>query len=471
MILEHIKQNLPKSDCEIVVGVSGGPDSLCLVDILVHLAYPVVVAHFNHCLRPEAWEEAQKVEGMAVSLGVPFVSGEKNVIQYAQDHSLSIEEAARLLRYQFLFGIAENRKAEAVAVGHNANDQAETILMNILRGSGLAGLTGMSSSSLPNPWSKSVALVRPLLSVWRKDILTYCQERGLSPLYDPSNAETTFFRNRVRHDLLPLLEEYRPNIQRRLCQMANILSGDQEALEQRVDYLWKDFLVEHTSDYLAFEVGNFLNLPKGMQRRLIRRGFQHLRPDFTDLSFEVVEQARCFIEHPSRSKAADLAGWVRITIIDEWIYLATQEAHIPLHTWPQIPDKTSRLELPIPGEVHLTAGWRIQAKYVENGTSYAQALKNANPFQVWLDARGMDAPLILRGKCPGERIAPLGMDGRSMKVADLMVNEKIPQQARPKWPLVISQGEVIWVPGYRLAHKARITEHTEKVLSLSLYHD
>ncbi len=472
MILEHIKRILPKSDRKIVLGVSGGPDSLCLVDGLARLAYPVVVAHFNHCLRPGAGDEARQVERVALSWGLPFLLGEGDVRQRAQTHSLSIEEAARLLRYQFLFKQAQNLKAGAVVVGHNADDQVETILMNILRGTGLAGLSGMSPYSLPNPWSETIPLVRPLLGVWREDILAYCREQNLEPIHDPSNADTTFFRNRVRRELLPILEEYRPGVRRRLWQMSRILAGDQEALELTVDQLWEDFPAERAAGHVAFDIEEFLSQPKGTQRRLIRKCFHHLRPDFTEISFGVVEQARRFMAHPPQSKEADLAGRVRITFIGGRAYFAAWEADIPLDAWPQMPHETSRLELPIPGAARLPAGWRLQAKYVKGGSAaHVQAMQNANPYRAWLNAGETRSPLTLRNRRPGERFAPLGMEGRSMKVADFMINEKIPRQTRQKWPLLISQGEVIWVPGYRLAHSVRVTEHTEKVLFLSLYRE
>ncbi|MEA2007932.1 MAG: tRNA lysidine(34) synthetase TilS, partial [Chloroflexota bacterium] len=420
MILGHIKQILPKSTQKIVIGVSGGPDSLCLLDGLARLEYPVVVAHFNHHLRPEADDEAQRVGKMAASLGVPATLGEKNVKQYAQEHSLSIEEAARLLRYQFLFAEAQTLNAGAVVVGHNANDQVETILMNLLRGSGLAGLTGMSSYTLPNAWSESIPLVRPLLGVWREDILAYCQKHGLAPIYDPSNADTTYFRNRVRHELVPLLEEYRPGVRQRLWQMSRVLEGDQEVLEKQVEQLWENLPAERASNYLAFDIEKVLDLPKGLQRRLIRRAFHYLRPNFTEVSFQIVEQARHFLTFPPQGKEANLAGRVRIIFIGERVYFAAWEANIPLDIWPQMPLEDD-CELPVPGEVLLNQGWRLQAKYVDaKGMAHDQVLHNASPCQVWLDAEETPTPLTIRIRRPGDRFSPLGMDGQSMKVADFM---------------------------------------------------
>lgn len=471
MILENIRKFLPKSDQKIVVGVSGGPDSLCLLDGLTRLDYSVVVANFNHHLRPEANAETQRVREMAVSRGVPVTFGEKCVKQYAQKHALSIEEAARLLRYQFLFAEAKKRNAAAVVVGHNANDQVETILMNLLRGSGLAGLTGMSAYKLPNPWSKTIPLARPLLDIWREDILAYCKQQGLKPIYDRSNKEFVYFRNKIRHELVPLLEKYRPGVQQRLWQMAHILEGDQKALEQEVNTRWENLQVERAPDYVAFKIENVLNLPKGLQRRMIRRVFHYLRPHFTEVSFQVVEQTRQFLAHPPQSKEANLAGKIKVVFIDEKVYFATWEANIPRSRWPQMPGETS-LKLPVPGEVFLNQGWRLQAKYVDAGERpYNEIPRNTSPYTTWLDAGKIHLPLTLRARRPGDRFSPLGMGKKSMKVADFMTNEKIPQRARERWPLVLSQGSVAWIAGYRLAHTFRITKKTKKVVSLTLCHE
>ena len=212
-MLDHIQSTLERDcqilpDKQILVGVSGGADSLCLLDILIRLGYPVLVAHFNHLLRPEASDDARAVEGIADMLKVPLVLGEGSANDYAQEHNLSIEESARNLRYRFLFKRAEIHDAKAVAVAHNADDQVETVLMHLLRGAGLDGLTGMPYRALPNPWSETIPLVRPLLGIWRTEIETYCTERELNPVIDRSNIDTTFFRNRLRHELIPELDTY-----------------------------------------------------------------------------------------------------------------------------------------------------------------------------------------------------------------------------------------------------------------------
>ncbi|MGD9093773.1 MAG: tRNA lysidine(34) synthetase TilS, partial [Anaerolineales bacterium] len=200
----------------VLAGISGGPDSLCLFDLLQRLGYQVVVAHLNHHLRPESAAEAEVVQSLSEAAGYKVVIGVSEVKQYAEEHALSVEEAGRLLRYQFLFEKGREFGAHAVAVGHNADDQAETVLMHILRGSGLSGLRGMSYYSLPNPWSDRIPLVRPLLCVWREEIIVYLRERDIKPIIDASNLDTAYARNRLRHELIPTLETYNPAIRKAL---------------------------------------------------------------------------------------------------------------------------------------------------------------------------------------------------------------------------------------------------------------
>ena len=216
----------------VLAGVSGGPDSLCLLDILHTAGYRVIVAHFNHQMRPEASQEADSVSVRAGRLGLPFVSDCADVRAYAEAHGLSLEEAARMLRYEFLFAAARQHAAQAVAVGHTADDQVETVLMHFLRGAGLSGLKGMEYRMLLPVFDRQIPLVRPLLSLWRADTESYCREHALVPHYDASNADQAFFRNRLRHTLLPELEKYNPRFKESVLRSAQALQGDYSALQE-----------------------------------------------------------------------------------------------------------------------------------------------------------------------------------------------------------------------------------------------
>ncbi|MCI0520105.1 MAG: tRNA lysidine(34) synthetase TilS, partial [Chloroflexi bacterium] len=226
-------------DQPILAAVSGGPDSLCVLDGLHRLGFRLAAAHFDHGLRAEAADEARRVEAFAGERGLPFLLGRGDVRACAQAQRLSLEEAARNQRYGFLFAQAQSIGAQAVVTGHNADDQVETVLMHLLRGAGLAGLRGMSFYALPNPWSVSIPLARPLLGVWREEILAYLAQNGLVPNLDASNEDLTFYRNRLRHELIPTLESYNPQARRLIWRTAEILFHEDAALSAVEEAAWQ----------------------------------------------------------------------------------------------------------------------------------------------------------------------------------------------------------------------------------------
>ena len=222
------------------------------------------------------------------------------------------EEAAREVRYRYLFRQAEIHNAQAVAVAHNADDQVETVLMHLLRGSGLDGLTGMGFYSLPNPWSETIPLVRPLLGIWRTEIESYCREKNLIPVVDKTNTDTTFFRNRLRHELLPELETYVPGIRSRLWQTSDLLSADRELLDGLVIQSFEDNVTARGDGFVAFNLSVFNLHPKGLQRRLARKAVSQLRSDERDIDFALVQRVLDFAGNPTSTRQADIGLGLRV---------------------------------------------------------------------------------------------------------------------------------------------------------------
>ncbi len=475
-MIERLKIIL-QQDCNLVptklsiLGVSGGADSLLLLDLFDRLRFSFAVAHYHHGLRPEADSEAHFVKELAESRRVPFLYGSGDVQAYAESSSISIEEAARELRYQFLFSQAEKKDAQAVVVGHTANDQVETVLMHILRGSGLAGLKGMLLVTLPTAWSREIPLVRPLLPVWRDEIIGYLADRGLKPVLDTTNLDTKYFRNRVRHELIPYLQSFNPAIEKNLLQMAQILGGDFELITELVDQTWDRCVDEIDRSFVAFRTSRLSELPSGLQRHLIRRGMAWLRPGLRDMDFDTVERSVNFIDTPSQSGELSLAGGISICHENDRIYLFDDEQGIAIDRWPQLP-ADAPLELSVPGTARLAGDWMIHALFLgeDIGSVRRFAQENSDPYQAWIDAEKISLPIIIRSRLPGDRFKPLGMNGRSQKISDLMVNKKVPARARAKWPLFTSGEEVIWVPGVQVGHLVRLTSDTKQVVLLKCAH-
>ncbi len=464
-------QQIIRTDCGfnstriVVIGVSGGPDSLCLLDLLWRLRLPILAAHLNHGLRPEAGEDEAQVRRLAENLGIPFVSSQADVTALSQEQSLSIEEAARILRYHFLFGEATRVGAQAVAVAHTADDQVETVLMHLLRGAGLAGLKGMERVLLPNPWSQEIPLVRPLLEVWRAEILAYCQERGLQPVWDRTNLDSVYLRNRLRHELIPFLETYNPQLRPGLLHMARALRDDYEVMMQAVQAAWQACLVRQGAGYLGFSQAAFCQQLPGVQRHVVRRAVNQLAPGASELGFEEIERVLEFARQPPATKQSDLAAGISLLSEGGILWLRLESSELPVDRWPQV---RQAVILPVPGSLDLPGGWRLSAECVGlTPELYSQALANDDPFQAWMDAAEVRA-LVVRPRHPGDRFQPLGMDGRSLKLSDLMVNIKLPRRARSGWPLVCCGERIAWLPGYALAHPFRLAEGSHTVISLTL---
>ena len=452
----------------VLAGVSGGPDSLCLMHVLHSLGYSVVVAHLDHQLRPESAEEAQMVEKMAAGLGLQFVGERKDIESFSRQRGLSLEEGARLARYQFLFQEAEKICAAAVIVGHTADDQVETVLMHLLRGAGVPGLAGISFRSLPNTWSEKIPLLRPLLGVWRETIWEYLKDQGLSPILDPSNLDPRIYRNRLRHELIPYLETFNPRLRQSLWRTADILRQEDEILQERLLSDWGSVVRKDDQATIVFDYQALKELPLGMQRRVFQKAVLSLRPAVRDLNYQAIDRAIEFLNQSASHARTDLIFGLRLSRESQRLVLADWQASLPSNRWPQAPAE-GMLWLKIPGEVLLAEGGAFKAEVLEcNQATVSEMKQNKDPFQTWLDNDRLQNPLAIRSRLPGDRFQPLGMPAGSIKVSDFMINVKLPEAARRNWPLVLSGSTIAWLPGYRPGQEFRVADETTRIAHLRL---
>lgn len=465
-ILQH-KCRLETTN-SVILGVSGGADSVCLLDVFCRCGYPVIVAHFNHHLRPDAEADAGFVRRLAQNYAVPFVYGEADVIAHAIDSGLSVEAAGRECRYNFLFTEAEKSGSQAVVVAHQADDQVETLLLHLLRGTGLTGLVGMRYRALPNPWSHTLPLVRPLLDVWKADIWKYVQSGRLPSIEDQTNLETVYRRNRVRTELIPFLESFNPAVRKAIWRTASTLREDQEILEGVYADLWQAILQQQADGAVALDLDGLRIQPLGAQRALLRRAIACLRPGLADIGLDLVERGLLALENPPASGQCDIGAGFRLVLEQGRVWIARWDADLPGGSWPQI-DPASQYLLAVPGTLNLGNGWELAAELEPNPiASDFEPPETIDPFRASLDADQVQAPLTVRARQSGDRFHPLGMQGHSLKLSDFMVNVKLPSRARAGWPLVFSTDELVWVPGFRQNHAARITKTTKTWLALTL---
>lgn len=471
-MLENIESILQtqcelKKDRPIIVGVSGGPDSLCLMEALRQAGYSILVAHFNHHLRPEADGDATTVEQTASRLMIPSIVGDGDVRAYADEQGMSLEEAARHLRYTFLFEQAKRHGAQAVAVGHTADDQVETVLMHFIRGAGLTGLKGMPFRTTLPIFSKEIPVVRPLLDVWREETVLYCAANGLRPRYDSSNDTVNFTRNRLRNLLIPTLESYNPKFREAAWRTVQSLKADHALLQDAVDEAWSECVTNEAPGLLIFDADRLSKLSVGLQRNLLRHAVGVLCPG-QETTFAVLDRAAHFMSDLNAARM-DLMGGLSLFREGGSLFLATPEGNLPFDKWPQMRDDALEITLSVPGQAELSGGWRINCeRWRLPALARDQSALNEDPFQVWLDADTLPMPLELRVRHAGDRFEPLGMEGHTQKLSDFFINEKLPARARDHWPLLCSGETVIWVPGYRPAHPFRLTDNSHEIFYFAL---
>jgi tRNA(Ile)-lysidine synthase len=315
----------------------------------------------------------------------------------------------------------------------------------------------MSASVVLPVFDTEIPLVRPLLGWQRADTEAYCRENGLVPLHDPTNSDTLYFRNRLRHELLPALESYNPRIKQALVRTALALQGDETLLAEVVEAAWQKSVLKQGAGFIAFDRRALESSSPALRRNLFKRAAFLLRPGLRDMDFAALERAAAL-------QPVDLAGGLRLFLEGEKIYLAAYEADLPSSDWPQVSGQFSVISEQC--SVELGNGWLLTCESVSLNTEHR--ILNTDSSSAWLDADVTGDRLRVRTAHAGDRFQPLGMSGASVKLQDFFVNVKLPRRARKRWPLVCVDDEIAWVGGLRLAHPFRVTEKTRRVLKLTL---
>ncbi|MEM5774293.1 MAG: tRNA lysidine(34) synthetase TilS, partial [Anaerolineaceae bacterium] len=424
-------------------------------------------AHFDHMLRPGSANEAEKLRALAREWGYQLARGQGDVNQFARSERLSVEEAARILRYRFLFDLAGEQQAAAVLTAHNADDQVETVLMHILRGAGTAGLAGMRFCQLPNAWSDRIPLVRALLDVSRAEIMAYCVNHALTPFMDETNQDARYTRNRIRTRLIPLLErEYNPQIRQAILRLSQAV-GDEAALAARVvGQAWQNCLSRQGRGFLAFEFTCLQTEDPAVQRLILRRAVRSLAVNEEEVSYDAVERGISFLAQPAHGKEVQFVQGVFITHVRDEIIISLNEGAGWLEDYPRIAHPADVQ----PGqEAALENGWVMSVGPVCANEPGACQAEQADRYQICVDAGRLTGALRVRAVQPGDRVQPLGMGGQSLKVSDLLINEKIPRRARAGFPVVLCGDETVWVPGCRMGHGFRITPGSQTCITLRVF--
>lgn len=435
---------------KILVGVSGGPDSVCLLHILdrfrKEMALSLHIAHINHGIRKrESKREEEFVSHLAGRMGLPITVKSINVPSYARKKKLTVEEAARDMRYRVLERLAGKLNAKKIALGHTASDQVETVLMHLLRGSGPQGLSGIP----PLRKLGSAEIVRPLIEVSREEILGYLKENNLKFCLDSSNRKTEYFRNKIRLKLLPLLRKnYNKDIEGALLRLSEILKEENAYWERVVERILNE-VVSWKSGKILIDFRRFLRYNVVVQRRVLYRLFSGI------VSLYQIEAIRNLARKSSQGKRIYLGNKFSVRKEGDFlIFSSSPERKLKKFNYPiRVPGKNE-----IDG-LNLTLSTRIvDFRPVSDGSANI----------VYFDIDKINSrKLIMRNRREGDRFRPFGLRG-TKKLSDFFIDRKIPRRLRDRVPLLVDGNDILWVVGIRRADKARITENTRKILEVQV---
>ncbi len=428
------------------------------------------VAHLHHGIRgDEADADAAFVAALAAAWGLPCTVERANLSDRRDMNHLTLEEAARRVRYAFLVQVAYRVGAAKIAVGHNADDQAETVLMHLLRGAGPMGLRGMLPAANLHEYRTlsqpvELTLIRPLLATPRSVIEAYCGEQSLENRRDSSNLDPQFFRNRLRHEVLPYLAQFNPRIQERLRNLAEVVRADYELVREFVSVAWDTLLVQSHTDALLFDLQGWRAQPIAVRRALVRHAVHELRSTLRDVDFVHVENAIRIAQEGGTGAEATLPQGLQLTVGYSTLSIADHRA---LHLPPEKPwiAATDAFDVAVPSSIPLLAGWSLHTQWV-NHWNLDVIAENTDPFVAWVDAHAAQGALRLRTRRKGDHFRPQGMHGASMQLSDLLINVKMPRPWRDHLPLLEAGGCILWVAGLRLDETALVRPDTEQVIYL-----
>jgi tRNA(Ile)-lysidine synthase len=451
-LLKHVRRlGLLSPGDRVVVAVSGGADSVALLQVLSawrdRLDLALAVVHVEHGLRgEESLGDATFVEQLSRQLGLPFFLKRINLKPLLRERKgESVQAVARERRYEQLHAVAREWEGTKVAVGHTQDDQAETVLMSMLRGAGLAGLSGMPAHRQP-------CIIRPFLQVSRSEILQYLDEKRCGFRVDSSNESPKYVRNRLRRELIPLLKTFNPRVVSVLSRQAAILREEHHYLDEVAKASLESVEVGRTKDRIVWSRSRLVTFPVPIQRRMILLTAGALRHKPSPLRFDAVDTLLQHVVHGTSGSSGRVAGLDVVREYDRVTFVKVAVGH------------TSRLQeewsWSFPGSIR----WPVTGQTIEGKIKATKTIPTRRTDSVaYLDADRFSHELVVRSWKPGDYFFPYGMGGRRKKIQDFFSDAKVHQAERSKVPLVVAPEGILWVGGYRSDHRFRVTEDTRHI--------
>lgn len=457
MIFEKVLSTINKYELiqkgdKIVVGLSGGPDSVCLLHILSRLKeewdLEIYAAHLNHQIRGiEAQKDAFYISKLCEDMGITFFIKSINVPEYCEKNGVSIEEGARKLRYEMFYEIKNNTRANKIAIGHNLNDQAETILMRMMRGTGLQGLKGIE-------YIRDGVIIRPILDIERNDIEEYCKQNKLNPRIDKTNLESIYTRNKIRLELIPYMKDnFNSNIIESIVRMGNSLRSDNDYIETEALTKFKE-VSNINVDSVELNLNSYVNLHKSIKVRVLRNAIKHILGDTNFIDQRHIDD---IIELENESKVD------KVINLPRGIYVYRKKSSIILTNKEiVIEDIEFCYNIPSNGFIKIKEIGTIIETQVISVDKYKR--NKSDKSYKWFDFNKIKGGIVVRNRRSGDKIK---LSGGSKKIKDLFIDMKIPKEDRYKIPVIADDQGVLSVGDFRNSENYKIDAETKEVLKVS----
>lgn len=452
-----VEDQLIEEGDKVVVAISGGPDSVCLLHCLSMLQeeYQLQLygAHLNHNFRGiEALKDAQYVTKLCEGLNIMSFVKSIDVAEYAKNNGCTHEEAGRIVRYAFFDEVAEKVGATKIAIAHNQNDQAETVLMRLLRGTGLQGLTAIHH--------KRGKIIRPLLDVTREEIEEYCCFHQLEPRIDQTNLEPIYHRNKIRLELIPMLEkEYNPNLVEALSRMAETLKADNDFIQQQAKDIYGLLAQQEDSNTIVLPVHGINKLPKSLFVRVLRCSVEALVGKGEILEYRHIENLKHLVNKSETGQAIQLPMGITAKKSYHKIILTTNTDKGVKSFNYEVQD------LGITPIEEIDVVFEFKVMDIKDMKEIPRSA-----YTKVFDWDQISQQLNIRNRRDGDRFTPLGLKG-TKKLKDFFIDRKVEREERDRIPLVCDGNEIMWVVGHQISDKYKVTNNTKQILSIEFRND
>jgi len=446
---------LEKGD-EVIVAVSGGPDSVFLLHVLNELKkgldLTLIVVHLDHCIRGmDSKRDCKFVENLARGLHLPFESKSVDVPAVKKAERVSTQQAARDVRYEFFSDMLKKYKAQKVALGHNADDQAETVLMRLIRGAGVKGLCGI-------PPIRDGVFIRPLIEIERSMIEGFLSKNRIEFVIDSSNKEDIYLRNKIRNILMPILiKEYNPGIVQNLIHTSEILRREDKFLDKLAFDSFSKTRVHNDNESLTLDVLHLRHMDESMQIRVLRKAIESFSCGLKRIGYKHIESIMRMLSRTDGNKSLNLPGGIYVERrYNEMMITRREEKERPFcYSFSQVPH-IARVE-----EIDKV----IEFKVVQPNSKHLKF--DIDPNVAFIDYGQIRYPVIIRNFKEGDRFQPMGMNG-TKKLKDFFIDNKIPKSIRKEIPLLVFNDLIAWVIGLRIDHRVMVREYTREILEVRI---